>query len=355
MDEQNDVMVETIPEPSAPATPDTPLSFTDDDMREAYRLADEQGMDEKQLMSMSEDELVKFIGKGKSTETQSETPAEEQSGEAGTAQTSAQPEAIAPDKDTAIQPTPDPNQKRIDDLLKLTGTQASELGQLRSMVDQYRPFLEALNDPRFQAHMMAFYNPSAVSGVAVQQQPQPAIELDPFNPQSVDQFVQHKVEAKLAEKERIAREAYETQQASLRMNTFRSGIQASIARTAAATGQPPEVLSGMVQNLIKQVLTGQNLADLAIIAANKDNMIAEAERRGEENAMKKLMATQSQKDVPRTVAAGVAQTSNKKSGETNDLSMMTEMELSEYINKQEPFSPEWERADKHGRNRFKWL
>lgn len=355
MDEQNDVMVESPPESPEPESTDTPVFYTDDDMREAYRLASERGMDETDILSMKENEFREFIGKGKSTETQTAPSAKEQPTEAGTEPTSAQPEAVASTTATAEQPAIDANQKRIEDLLKVTGTQANELGQLRAVVQQYKPFLEALNDPRFQSHMMAFFDSNTAAGVATQQQPQPPIEVDPFNPQSIDQLVQNRVAAALTAKERAAQEAAQRQQQMLRQNTFQSGLQASIAKVSAETGQPTEIIEGIVKTFVQEIVAGQNIADHAIKSAFYKNAIAEARKDGEAEAIKKLTTAQQQNAVPRTAAAQVAQTSNKKSGETNDLSQMTAQELGEYIDKHERFSPEWERAVRHGQKVFNWM
>ncbi len=304
-------------------------------------VAAKKGIDPDKIFEMTDEDVAKFMEEEK-TPTQETQPEPE-----------GQPEAPSPQEKPSETPQPSPESVELANLKQLFGRQTQELGQLRATVSQVKPLLDKLNtDPEFLQHVVSFGQQKQQFQVAE------TPTYDPFNPDSVVEFIRKTTESGvtrvLTEREQRQREELMKRQEQELLTGYNTGLQTGIAELIGK-GLPQDAVQTAVTNLIARVVKG-DIAAPAILLANYDAAIKEAEARGrktgEEEARKKVGDLA---NAPvRTASAAGRQTSSKPATNVTELdSIETPEAMNQYLDTLAVGSPEWHIAMKKAEKR-KW-
>lgn len=285
-----------------------------------YEKADREYMLPEDVDGMSETQLREFLTKPKEDATpepkQDVQPEPQQPVKTDNAPAPVN-EPEAPPQDKAPEEHPDVKKYRemYDNLHSLYGKQTGELGQLRQQMAQYQPYLDNLQDPRFQQHVLGFYGFGQQAPVQQQiqgQQMPPGLpdNYDPYNPAHVQQMINNQVQMAIQEDRRKQAEMTQRAQVTNMMQTFQKNLFGEQQRLIAGGADPVKVNTA-VQAMSKMLMDG-TFVEAAVKYHDMQNLIAEAEARGRSTAQtefQKQIQEASQTPV-RTAGAGARQSGN---------------------------------------------
>ena len=213
--------------------------------------------------------------------------------------------------------------KQYDELRTLNGIQTHELGQLRQTVADLTPLLNALNnDPVARKAIYA-----AVRGESPDNRtPQPEIDYDPNDPESVKTFIANSVKSAVQQQNQEQEER--SRLASI--NTARNNFQASNLATENALiskGHSKEEITKNNEAFFNDFMAGK-WSEMAYNHAHLEDIKETARKEGHDEAVKKL---QDAGKKPPTLANATT-SAPPKDTEMDDLDDMNEEQINKLVN-----------------------